>query len=763
LSIAKQIAEAFEAAHERGIIHRDLKPANIKLTQDGRVKVLDFGLAKAYETDASKAVLSNSPTMASIAGTNVGVILGTAAYMSPEQARGVTVDRRTDIFAFGAVLYEMLTAKQAFQGEMVSDILACVLKTEPDWTRLPVDTPANIKLLLRRCLEKERNRRLDSAAAIRIEIEDEPQAKVPQSIPPLPEPHRLPWILVAAFSVLVAVLAIPTVRYLSRSRTDTPEMRLEINTPSTAAPLEFALSPDARYITFVASGGGPQRLWLRALDKTDAQPLAGTEGADFPFWSADSRSIAFTASGKLQRIDIGGGPPQVLAITTVTRGGTWNADGTILFNASLGPLSRVTASGGDAVAFTQLDPRLLFHIFPQFLPDGRHFLFFASGTPETSGLYLGSIDATKLKRLVAADTNGAYLPSGMTVFIRGTSLIAQHLDLKRGELTGDPIRLADPVSSSGLGFGAFSVSADGRIAYRGGGLGLRQLNWYDRAGKVVGKTGESDSGTPAYPELSPDGRTLALQRFTQSNNDVWLMDLIRGGMTRFTFDSAVESAPIWSPDGMRIVFYSTRKGHADLYVKASSGAGAEEVLLETPNNKYPQDWSKDGNFVLYSEADPKTGRDLWALPLKGKDAKPIVVVRTPFEELSGQFSPDGHWVAYQTNESGRFEIVVQPFPNPTGKWQVSTGGGIQPRWSADGKQLYFIGPDETLMAASITLNPTFAAGTPVALFPLTLAPGGAANRQQYAVSRDGRFLASQPVEESTTMPITLILNWKPKP
>jgi len=516
---------------------------------------------------------------------------------------------------------------------------------------------------------------------------------------------------------MLAFASLGVLYFRQKPMLEPPEMRVEINTPSTAAPLEFALSPDGRYIVFVASGDGPQRLWLRALDKTEAQPMAGTDGADYPFWSADSRSIGFFAIGKLKRIDIAGGPPQALADTGGLHGGAWNADGTILFNASVtGPLSRIAASGGEPVAVTRLDsPRQTDHRFPQFLPDGRHFLFHALGTPEAAGIYLGSLDGGEPKRLAAADTAGAYLAPGMIAFVRQTTLMAQHLDLKRGELTGDPVSLADPVGSNALAFGGFSVSAAGQLAYRGGGA-LRQLKWYDRTGKAVGVAGEPDSTILLYPELSPDGGHVALVRNVQSNPDVWLMDLVRGGMTRFTFDPAVDLVPLWSPDGMRIAFVSTRKGPYNLYLKPSSGAGAEELLLETPNNKYAQDWSKDGRFLLYAEADPKTGRDLWALPMTGNDRKPIVVVKTPFEELNGQFSPDGHWVAYETNESGRFEIVVQPFPVPSGKWQVSTGGGIQPRWRADGKELYFIAPDGKLMAASVTAaGVTFAAGTPVAI------------------------------------------------
>ncbi len=763
LNIAKSICEALEAAHEKNVVHRDLKPANVKITPEGKVKVLDFGLAKAFAAEASKANLSQSPTL-SMAATNAGVILGTAAYMSPEQAKGRTVEKRTDIFAFGCVLYEMLTGRPAFEGEDIPEILSRVLQREPDWALLPANVPPRIQELLRLCLKKDIRKRRSDAADVRIDIEE--ALTEPLVAMPAVASARNPWLAwIVAATAMLAFASLGVLYFRQKPMLEPPEMRVEINTPSTAAPLEFALSPDGRYIVFVASGDGPQRLWLRALDKTEAQPMAGTDGADYPFWSADSRSIGFFATGKLKRIDIAGGPPQALADTGGLHGGAWNADGTILFNASVsGPLSRIAASGGEPVAVTRLDsPRQTDHRFPQFLPDGRHFLFHALGTPEAAGIYLGSLDGGEPKRLAAADTAGAYLAPGMIAFVRQTTLMAQHLDLKRGELTGDPVSLADPVGSNAFAFGGFSVSAAGQLAYRGGGE-LRQLKWYDRTGKAVGVAGEPDSTSLLYPELSPDGGHVALVRTVQSNPDVWLMDLVRGGMTRFTFDPAVDIAPLWSPDGMRIAFGSTRKGPYNLYLKPSSGAGAEELLLETPNNKYAQDWSKDGRFLLYAEADPKTGRDLWGLPMTGNDRKPIVVVKTSFEELNGQFSPDGHWVAYETNESGRFEIVVQPFPVPSGKWQVSTGGGIQPRWRADGKELYFIAPDGKLMAASVTAaGVTFAAGTPVALFPASPVTGLGTNKQEYVVSRDGRFLINQPAEASTMTPITLILNWKPKP
>jgi len=770
LNIARQIGEALEAAHEKGIIHRDLKPANIKITPQGKVKLLDFGLARIFEDESEDLDSSNSPTL--VSATAGGVILGTAAYMSPDQARGQKADKQSDVWAFGCVLYEMLTGQPTFRGQTVTDILSSIIRSEPDWSALPQSTPVFVRSLLRRCLQKERSRRLRDIADARIEIEEAgtPAEREPDRAKPQEKARRVrvTWFaaVLAIALALGAVLVVVSLLYFNR--TTPPEIRLEVNTPPTADPLSFAISPDGRRLVFSASNEGKSQLWVRPLDSLAAKPLAGTDGATYPFWSPDSASVGFFADGQLKRIDIVGGAPQVLAIAAAGRGGTWNRDGTILFVPNVtNPVLKVPATAGEPVAVTRLETGQASHRFPQFLPDGRHFIYFVQGGPD-QGVYAGSLDGGSSKRLANADGAAVVSPSGFLFFARQTTLLAQPFDFKRQELSGNPFPVAERVAFDAATNAAGFSATLGVVTYRTvSASGARQLMWLDRSGKSLGAIGAADMAALTDVELSPDGKRVAVFRAVNGNTDVWLIDAARGVPTRFTFDAAIDQRPVWSADGSHVVFTSNRNGIYNLYWKMSSGAGADELLLESDQSKAPTDWSSDGRFLLFRSNDPKTSYHLWVLPMSG-DKKPFPFLKTPFEEGDGQFSPDGKWIGYQSNESGRFEIYVQPFPGPGGKFQVSNNGGAQPRWNKNGKEIFYVSLDSKMMATPVKLSPdgqSMETGTPAALFPVRIAGGpvSGVNKQQYAVSSDGmRFLVNLAVDEGAASPITLIYNWKPK-
>ncbi len=762
LDIAQQTAEALEAAHERGIVHRDLKPANIKIAPDGKVKVLDFGLAKMWElSPGASAVASHSPTL--IGGTTPGVIMGTASYMSPEQARGKTVDRGTDTWAFACVLYEILTGRKTFEGETVTDILGAIVRGEPDWNALPPDVPAHIRRLLRRCLEKDRRRRLRDAGAVLLELRERPDESAPAIVV---KSNRERWVWIAAVTVLTASMIAALIVGSLHPRSPANEMRLEINTVA-ADPVSFAIAPDGLKLVFVSASDGQPKLWLRLLDSVATRTLGGTDGAIYPFWSPDSRSVGFFADGKLKRIDIAGGAATALADAPSPRGGAWNSDGVILFTpTSSGPIFAVTEGGANRKAITKTEPGQSSHRFMQFLPDRIHFLFYVQGTPEARGVYVASLDNPMVQRLTDADAFAGYSMQHI-FFVRQETLFAQKFDVNKLSFSGSPFPVAERVAADQSNGAPVSVSAAGLLAYRSNAENdQRQFVWFDRNGKEVGKAGGPDTASPFAGELSPDGRRVVLNRTSNGVNDIWKLELDRGVLQRFTSDTTHHNYPIWSHDGRRILFNSNHKGSFDLYQKPADGTGNEELIFATPNGSAPNDLSPDNRFLLYTTFDSRTGSDIWALSMD--DRKPFPVVQTSADEREGQFSPDGKWIAYRSNETARAEIYVQPFPGAGAKTRVSTNGGAQVRWRGDGKELFYIALDGQLMAVPIRLDSsklTAEVGTPQALFRTRIVGGAVGSiRHQYMVAADGqRFLINSLLQDVLTSPITLVLNWHPKP
>jgi serine/threonine protein kinase len=787
LAIARQVADGLDAAHERAIVHRDLKPRNVALTADGDVKVLDFGVAKSLGADPPKAG-------ADAGATEAGVLLGTPAYMSPEQARGLAVDRRTDIWAFGCLLYELLTGRQAFQGDTASDSLAAVLEREPDMAILPAGTPPGVRSLLRHCLEKDPKRRLRDIADARLAIDD--AANQSADVRPDPPPSgarsrraRAPrpavW-LVAGMAIAAAAVMLGSWILRPASSTDPPRrtitsvllprgMRLGgSDLQAQGAESRFAVSPDGRQLALVASdASGRVRLWLRDLGSARVQELPQTEDASFPFWSPDSGAIGFVAAGRLKAMRLADAAP----ITVHNAGfqmGTWSRDDRVLL--ALGPsaaLHVVPAGGGVPAPATSLDATTgeVQHGRPSFLPDGRHFLYFSvgsrAGVLDPRGIYLGSLDAGEPPRLLLPNATQARYAGGRIVFMQGGRLMSQRFDVDSRALGGEPARLVEDVNVDTVGAtgltAAFSVSDD-VLAYQEVERTASRPVVFNRAGRQLETLGApADYGDVA---VSPDGSRLAVSVAAEparSTRDLWLYELEGGRGQRLTFDAGDEFAPVWSPDGKRLLFSGMVKSGVNLLIKDVTSAG-NPTSLDVDSlglGRFAADWSRDGRHVMYIGGGRAINRsDLWVAPMASpREARALL--ESSFVETQGRFAPDGRWFAYASNETGRFEIYVDRFPGRGAKRLASTQGGMWPRWSRDGAELFYVAPDNRLMSVTMKVaGDRLDIGEPRALFAVRPRPPVRLDAYPYDVTPDGRrFVVNTLMEDGTSTTITVVLNW----
>jgi Tol biopolymer transport system component len=769
LRYGTEIAEGLDKAHRQGIVHRDLKPGNIMLTKSG-AKLLDFGLAKMVET--GEVIQFSTLATAQKQLTAEGTIVGTFQYMAPEQLEGAEADARTDIFALGAVLYEMATGRKAFEGKNKTSLIAAIVDRDPPLiSSIQAMTPPALDRVVRSCLAKEPDDRWQSAKDVASELKWISEAGSQAGVA-APIVHRrkhreaLAWTIAAALLVAAAAFA-----YLWYRATAEPPRRIEasILPPedsdfifTVAAP---ALSPDGARIAYpVRAADGKVELWVRRLDNGAAQALEGTESASAPFWSPDSRTIGFFSKGRLLKIDASGGPPQVLCEAAAGRGGTWGPNGLILFSpGDRDGLYSVSASGGVPAPVTRLEPNHEYsHRWPAFLPDGMHYLYLAEmyGSEERGRIYLGTIGSNTRRALVSSTSPAAYSSAGYLLYCRDRALVAQQFDARSLELKGDATVIADGIYTFGpTAMAAFSVSRNGVLAYQRGTTGLlSQLVWMDRTGKQLGIV--STPGDYNRPQLAHDGRHLAFEIWdAKGDSDIWIYDLARQTSTRFTFGPGSNSQALWSRDDQFIVYSSeqAQRGARDVVRKSAAGMGSPETLfsLNVPFLA-TTDWSWDGRYVFFHGygIHPKTGSDVYYYSIP--DKKLVAAVQTPYSECCGRLSPDGHWLAYASNESGRNEIYVQPFPTATGKWQISTTGGTQPRWRSDEREIFYQSPDNKIVAVDIRATSTLEPGVPKALFGIHPKLGG----WPYDVAPDGqRFLINETVHAAGAAPVTIVVNW----
>jgi Tol biopolymer transport system component/tRNA A-37 threonylcarbamoyl transferase component Bud32 len=770
--LGSQIADALDKAHKQGIVHRDLKPGNVMLTRSG-VKLLDFGLAKLRTSSVDElgdTLIDALPTQHDSAEplTRQGLLIGTLPYMAPEQLEGKEADTRTDLWALGCVLYEMAAGTRAFAGDNQAGLISSILTAEPQpIARHQPLAPADLDRLICACLAKDPEDRWQSAHDVMAELRWIAERESGAVVAPAAERRRKRrgWMVAAAAALLALTLALAVAL---RPRAGAPEtMRFVVLPPPDGElGLGLAVSPDGRQLAFVGGVRGRREIWVRSLPVLEARALPGTEDARFPFWSPDGRSLGFFANGRLMRMDLADGATQRLATANDGRGGAWGRSGVILFAPTpTAEIHRVPASGGADEIVTHFDKTRSEsdHRWPVFLPDGRHFVFLARArVPDNTALVAGSLDGPETKVLVSGHpTSVAYADAGYLLYVRERTLVARPFDADGLRFTGEPVQLApglDPIGEGkpGTAYAHFSVGGS-TLAYRAGVRFTSQPTWFDRSGKELGHA--APQGEFDEPVFSPDGKNVALDRNDERLiSSVWRLDLVRGALSRLSFEAGSALAPAWSPDGSRVAYTCAQL--TALCVRAASGAGNEEVLLASDAAKSVDDWSPDGKVLLFEQVSPKRVTDLWTLPLAG-ERKPSLYLQTSFNETHARFSPDGRFVAYTSNESGHDEVFVQTFPAGGGKWQISTDGGDQAQWRADGKELLFLGLDRKLRAVAVKAGHGFEPGIQRVLFETrTNVPSGLASRAYYAVAGDGqRFLVNAIVNEGGRIPITVVLNW----